>query len=94
MGAVAAQETPCRARPQARALSTVTFRSASAYLALPAGARRVRVTGSGTKTVLLDTAAPAVALALAAGQIRTVLVLDREGGGQPLRASVLVDRNP
>jgi hypothetical protein len=75
-------------------LSGVTFRSASAYLPLPAGARRVRVTGAGTKAVLLDTAAPAVALAPTAGQIRTVLVLDKPGGGQPLQAAVLVDRNP
>jgi hypothetical protein len=75
-------------------LTTVTFRSASAYLPLAAGARRVRVTGGGTKTVLLDTTAPAVALPLAAGQIRTVLVLDKPGGGQPLQAAVLVDRNP
>ena len=75
-------------------VSGLGFRSASAYLALAAGAQRVRVTGAGTQTVLLDTAAPAVALALAAGQIRTVLVLDKPGGGQPLQASVLVDRNP
>lgn len=75
-------------------LSNLTFRSASGYLPLPAAAYRVRVTGAGTKTVLLDTAAPVVALTLAAGQIRTLLVLDKPGAGLPLQASVLVDRNP
>ena len=31
---------------------------------------------------------------VAAGQVRSLIVLDRLGGGDPLRGSLLVDRNP
>ena len=67
-----------------------SYRNASAYFPVAAGAQRVRVTGAGTKVVILDVTTPA----LAAGQIRSLLVLDKPGGGLPLQSSLLVDRNP
>jgi trimeric autotransporter adhesin len=66
-----------------------TYKNASAYLAVAPGDQRVRLTGGGTKTVILD-----FTVGLAAGQVRSLIVLDRLGGGDPLRGSLLVDRNP
>ena len=85
-------------------VSALAYRTASPYLALAAGTYRVRVTTAGTKTVLVDitqtagTSPPTPVVpalpALAAGQIRTIVVLERTGSGTPLTASILVDRNP
>jgi Domain of unknown function (DUF4397) len=66
-----------------------SYRNSSAYFSLVPGDHRVRLTGGGTKTVILD-----FTVGLAAGQVRSLIVLDRLGGGDPLRGSLLVDRNP
>jgi len=73
----------------APSLAAVDFKAASPYIAAPAGDYQVRVTAAGTKTVALDTGT----LTLAAGQIRTGVALDAPGGGLPLGAIVLPDRN-
>ena len=70
-------------------LANVPFAATSDYLEVPAGDYQVRVTPAGTKTVALDTGT----LGVAAGQVRTGVALDAVGGGTPLQAIVLADRN-
>ena len=68
--------------------SAVAFKAATPYVEMPAGTVRVRFTTAGTKTVLRD-----VSLAsLAAGAIRTVVLLDASTGGTPLTSLTLTDR--
>jgi hypothetical protein len=71
------------------ALTAVPFKGASGYLEVPAGSYQVRVTPAGTKTVALDTGT----LTLAAGQIRTGIAVEAPGGGTPLSALLLADKN-
>jgi hypothetical protein len=70
-------------------LSNVPFKTASDYLSVPAGSYEVFVTPTGTKTVAIDSGS----LTLTAGQIRTAVALDAPGGGAPLTAIILADRN-
>jgi hypothetical protein len=71
------------------ALTAVPFKAASGYLEVPAGDYQVRITPTGTKTVAIDTGA----LTLAAGQIRTGIAVEAPGGGAPLTALLLADKN-
>jgi hypothetical protein len=70
-------------------LIAVPFKGASDYLEVPAGTYQVRITPTGTKTVAIDTGA----LTLAAGQIRTGIAVEAPGGGTPLTALLLADKN-
>ena len=66
----------------------VAPRAASGYLERAAGAIQVRFTTAGTKTVVRDVSLGTVA----AGAIRTVVLLERVIGGTPLTSAVLTDR--
>lgn len=66
----------------------LAYRAAAAYLTLPGGSHRIRWTAPGTITVVGDT----VTASLAAGQIRTVVLLDKTGGGTPHTYTILSDR--
>lgn len=70
-------------------LAGVPFQGASGYIEAPAGQYQVRITPAGSKTPALDTGA----LTLAAGQIRTAIAVEAVGGGVPLAALLLTDKN-
>jgi hypothetical protein len=70
-------------------LTGVPFKGVSSYLEVPAGDYQVRITPAGTKTVAIDTGT----LTLAAGQIRTGIAVEAPGGGGPLSALLLADKN-
>lgn len=63
--------------------------TATQYAELSAGTYQLRFTTPGTKTVLYD----AGNIQLAAGQTRTLVIMDKSGGGTPLEKVVLADRN-
>lgn len=63
-------------------------RAASGYVERAAGAVQVRFTTTGTKVVVRDVSIAA----LAAGAIRTVVLLEAAAGSTPLTSAVLTDR--
>ena len=70
--------------------TNVTFKNASTYISVPAGNVVVRLTTTGTKTVVATSAT----LALTAGMVRSVIALEKAGGGVPLSLVVSADRDP
>jgi uncharacterized protein DUF4397 len=69
-------------------ISGMAFRDVGPYFTLPAGTHQVRYTTAGTLTVLLAVSTGA----LTSGRIRTVIALDKAGGGTPLTSAILSDR--
>jgi hypothetical protein len=67
----------------------VDVEEASKYVETNAGTYRVRLTTAGTKTVKLDVQS----VALEAGKVRTIIVLDATAGGAPLQSITATDRN-
>lgn len=67
-------------------MEDLVFRGNSLYLNLPVGRWRVRLTSANTKTVLLD-----MTQFYAERAMRTIVVTDAAGGGQPLVGMTLVD---
>jgi len=67
----------------------LAFKSASQYFQVPAGTYRIRVTTTGTKTVLADLNN----VTLNASAIRTMPFVDNAGGGAPFTVYQLVDKN-
>jgi hypothetical protein len=62
---------------------------ASDYVEAPAGDYQLRVTAAGTKTVVIDGGTQA----LGPGEVRTLVVVDAEGGGEPFGTLLLEDAN-
>jgi len=80
-GADLAAETP--------ALVNVGFGDVADYIEAPAGDYQVRVTPTGTTTVVIDSGT----LTLASGQVRTAIAVDAAGGGGPFGLLLLEDLN-
>ncbi len=70
------------------AVSNLLPEAASAYLEQTAGTVQVRFTTTGTKTVVHDGGN----VVATAGKVRTMVLLDKNGGGLPLQSGVLNDR--
>lgn len=69
-------------------LTDVKFQKASEYVEVAEGAQRVRFTSTGTQTVVLDLGE----VTLPDGGVRTIVLLDDDEGGTPLKAIVGEDR--
>jgi hypothetical protein len=80
-GADLAGETP--------ALTNVAFGDVADYIEAPAGDYQVRVTPTGTQTVVIDSGT----LTLTSGQVRTAVAVDATGGGGPFDLLLLSDLN-
>jgi Domain of unknown function (DUF4397) len=71
------------------ALAAVDFGDIADYIEAPAGDYQVRVTPTGTTTVVIDSGT----LTLVSGQVRTVIAVDAAGGGAPFDLLFLEDLN-
>ncbi|MFO1462960.1 MAG: DUF4397 domain-containing protein [bacterium] len=69
-------------------LSDLGFKEVSDYLTVGAATYRVRVTQTGTKTVLVDSGN----FVLSPSQVRTGVVIDSAGGGAPFNIVFLPDK--
>jgi hypothetical protein len=76
------------------AVANLAQRGVSAYLTPAAGTYQVRVVPAGTAPAAraANVAINVASLTLAAGQNRTIVAADRNLGGAPLQAIVLIDR--
>jgi hypothetical protein len=70
-------------------LANVEFGDVADYIEAPAGDYQVRVTPTGTKTVVIDSGT----LTLSSGQVRTAIAVAAAGGGAPFDLLVLEDLN-
>jgi len=71
------------------ALTNVEFGDVADYIEAPAGDYQVRVTPTGTKTVVIDSGT----LTLVSGQVRSAIAVDATGGGAPFDLLLLEDLN-
>lgn len=67
----------------------VVYETNLGYVTIPAGSYRMVVTRAGTKNVLMDSGT----LNLASQQVRTMMVIDKKGGGTPLLTLINYDLN-
>jgi hypothetical protein len=70
-------------------VTNAVFGDVADYVEAPAGSYQVRVTPTGTKTVVIDSGT----LVLEAGQVRTAIAVDATEGGPPFDLLVLEDAN-
>lgn len=68
--------------------SNLSFTRKSRYFDKGESEYQIRATTAGTKTVIVDTGG----FDLISGDIRTVLLLDVDGGGKPILSSILKDK--
>jgi hypothetical protein len=71
------------------ALADIELGDVADYIEAPAGDYQVRVTPTGTKTVVIDSGT----LTLESGQVRTAIAVDAPGGGAPFDLLLLEDLN-
>ena len=71
------------------ALTNIVLGDVADYIEAPAGDYQVRVTTTGTKTVVIDSGT----LTLESGQVRTAIAVDAPGGGAPFDLLILEDLN-
>ncbi len=71
------------------ALSSVPFKAASGYLAVPVSLYQARVAVAGTKTIAIDSHR----LVTWNQMIRTIIAVDAKDGGAPFDFIILPDRN-
>jgi hypothetical protein len=64
-----------------------TFGTGTSYQVLPSGSYQVRLTTAGTKTVVVDSGT----LILSGADVRTIVVVEKAGGGLPLQATIVPD---
>ena len=69
--------------------TAVLFEKASKYTEVTSGTQRIRLTAAGTKTVLLNLAG----FELPNGGVRTVVLMEANGGGAPLQSITTADRS-
>jgi hypothetical protein len=70
-------------------LSNVPFNVASAYLTVPISMYQARVAVAGTKTIAIDS----MRMPTWGGMVRTIIAVDKTGGGAPFGFIILPDRN-
>ena len=78
-----------RVRDSTPAAAAVAYKAFTKYFDIDAGEFVVKITAADSKTVLLDTGV----ISGKDGEVRTVVVLEKEGGGKPLSSQYLLDAN-
>lgn len=69
-------------------LTSVPFNVASGYLSIPVSTYQARVAVAGTKTIAIDSHR----LVTWGGMVRTIIAVDKKGGGAPFGFMILPDR--
>lgn len=67
----------------------VSFEENLGYVTIPAGAYRIFITKAGTKNVIMDSGVQQ----FTSQEVRTIILLDKKGGGTPLLALINYDLN-
>lgn len=78
-----------RVRDSSPAAAAVAFKAFTKYFDIDEGEFVVKITPADSKTVLLDTGV----ISGKDGEVSTLVVLEKEGGGKPLSHQYLLDSN-